>query len=99
MLKMTKECTPPSNRESAMPFLDYLGRQVTPKFKVGDVVETSFSGKLTRHTITKVETGFVSQSGVMYRVSPAVTGNTWGDYFDQAWFDKVADALAFGYYS
>lgn len=41
-------------------------------FRVGDVVETDYSGKTTRHCITARLKVRNSQSGVMYELTPKV---------------------------
>lgn len=59
-----------------------------PKFKMGDRVRTNWSGRWTLHEIVRITTERVSQSGVMYKIHPAL-GDNWGDWYDEAWF--IAD--------
>lgn len=62
------------------------------KYKRGDVVTTTFSGKVTQHTITEVnpKASIACQSGVMVRVKPEVQGGGGADkWFDQGWFERV----------
>lgn len=59
-------------------------------FEVLDVVETDFSGVATRHVIAERFLVMNSQSGVVYRVVPAVKksgGAT--SRLDHGWFQRV----------
>lgn len=60
-------------------------RLVSPRFKQGDRVFTKWHGPITAHTIQRVATDRICQSGVMYKVSPSLTSD-WGDWYDEAWF-------------
>ena len=76
-----------------------LPRQGTPRelcsaIKVGDMVDTDFTGKITRHRVTERETKNTSQTGCMLRVAPIVerstdAGNPFvgsNPWLDSAWF-------------
>jgi hypothetical protein len=56
--------------------------------QVGDQVSTDFSGKITEHRITErfEASPRTSQSGVMFKVSPAVPRSS-GDPIDADWFE------------
>ena len=62
--------------------------------KIGDDVLCEWdSGVITRHTIADKKTG-VSQSGVMYRVNPALRRTSNADWIDSEWFfDMPQDNL------
>lgn len=58
--------------------------------KIGDSVLCEWDeGKLTRHTITDKKTG-VSQSGIMYRVTPPLRLADKSDWIDSDWFHDPA---------
>lgn len=54
---------------------------------VGDNVETDFSGKVTRHTVTARFKVRNSETGVCYRVSPRVPKS--GGLIDHNWFKRI----------
>jgi len=56
-----------------------------PRFKIGDKVWTTYTGKVTEHEIFKCTTERVSQTGIMYKVIPQLD-NDWGSWYDQGWF-------------
>lgn len=61
-------------------------------FDVLDIVETDFSGKLTRHIVTSRFKVRNSQTGVVYEVAPPVPKSVEGDRvarIDHAWFKRV----------
>lgn len=61
-------------------------------FNVLDIVETNYSGKLTRHIITSRYKVRNSQTGVVYEVAPPVPRSGDGDRvarIDHAWFKRV----------
>lgn len=61
-------------------------------FNVLDIVETDFSGKLTRHIVTSRFKVRNSQTGVVYEVSPPVPKSGEGGRvarIDHAWFKRV----------
>lgn len=77
-------------------------RQGTPKatclqIKVGDEVYTDFCGRITQHRVTERETGKLSQTGCLLRVTPIVQKSTSSDveirgsnpWIDAAWFRPV----------
>jgi hypothetical protein len=68
-----------ANSQVNLPFVS------NPRWKIGDEVWTNFSGHWTQHTITKVLTDRISQTGVSYKVTPAL-GNNWADAYDEGWF-------------
>lgn len=58
------------------------------KFKIGDVVSTDFSGKVTRHKITEIKYGQISQTKICFKVLPAVPGSSGlNALIDSAWFE------------
>lgn len=59
-------------------------------FEVCDVVETDYSGKVTKHIITDRYLVRNSQTGVAYRVIPAVPKSS-GQYakIDHDWFKRT----------
>ena len=81
---------------------DPLRRQGTPRetclqLKVGDQVYTDFCGHITQHCVTARETGKMSQTGCLLRVTPVVQksadfGNEYvgsNPWIDAAWFRPV----------
>jgi hypothetical protein len=59
-------------------------------FEICDVVETDFSGKVTRHVVTDRFKSRNCQSGVTYKVVPAVPKSGGKDaMMDHYWFKKV----------
>lgn len=68
-------------------------RRISPDeaFELGDVVETDFSGELTKHIITDRFLSHGSQSGVVYRLHPAVpkSGGK-ASKIDHGWFKRIA---------
>ena len=59
-------------------------------FEICDVVETDFSGKVTRHVVTERFKSRNCQSGVTYKVVPAVPKSGGKDaMMDHYWFVKV----------
>jgi len=60
------------------------GRQL----QIGDMCETSFSGKVTQHKIVRRMDGSKSQSGVMFVVEPTVP-KSGGGWFDADWFEPL----------
>lgn len=64
--------------------------QTGDAFEIGDVVETDFSGKVTRHIIAERFKSRNCQSGVTYKVTPAVPKSGGKDaMMDHYWFKKV----------
>jgi len=70
--------------------------------EVGDVVDTDFSRKITRHTVTDRTERNISQTGIMLRVTPPVPGSGYvaedpgypskthnNAWIDSAWFRKA----------
>ena len=68
------------------------------KLEVGDQVYTDFCGHVTQHRITERETGKLSQTGCLLRVTPVVKKSTdFGNpyvgsnpWIDAAWFRPAA---------
>jgi hypothetical protein len=58
-------------------------------FSVSDVVQTDFSGKLTRHRIVGRYKVRNSQTGICYRVAPKIPKSGPG-LIDHGWFEKVS---------
>lgn len=61
-------------------------------FDVLDIVETDYSGKMTRHIIRARFKVRNSQTGVVYEVSPPVPKSGYGGRvarIDHAWFKRV----------
>jgi len=59
-------------------------------FRVLDVVETDYSGKTTRHIVTERFRTRNCQSGVTYRVVPAVPKSGGKDSkIDHDWFKRI----------
>lgn len=59
-------------------------------FEICDVVETDFSGKVTRHVIVERFRSRNCQSGVTYKVAPAVPKSGGKDaMMDHHWFKRV----------
>jgi hypothetical protein len=59
-------------------------------FHVCDVVETDYSGKITRHIIAERFRSRGCESGVMYRLIPAVPKSSGKDSkIDHNWFRRV----------
>ncbi len=56
-------------------------------FKVGDVVETDFSGRMTQHIIAARFKVRNSQTGVVYEVVPRVPKS--GSRIDHGWFNRI----------
>lgn len=64
--------------------------QTGDAFEICDVVETDFSGKVTRHVIAERFKSRNCQSGVTYKVVPAVPKSGGKDaMMDHYWFKKV----------
>lgn len=60
-------------------------------FELGDVVETDYSGKVTRHIVTNRFLTRNSQSGVTYTLYPAVPKSGGKDAkIDHGWFRRIA---------
>lgn len=65
-------------------------------YEVCDVVETSFSGRVTMHIITGRYKVRNSQTGVVYTVAPPVPKSGEGNRIgrlDHAWFKRVGCVL------
>lgn len=59
-------------------------------FEVCDVVETNFSGKVTRHIIWERFLTRNSQSGVCYKVTPQVKkSESKSSKIDHGWFTRI----------
>jgi hypothetical protein len=59
-------------------------------FEICDVVETDFSGKVTRHIVAERFKSRNCQSGVTYKVVPAVPKSGGKDaMMDHYWFKRV----------
>lgn len=59
-------------------------------YELGDVVETDYSGKVTRHIITDRFLVRNSQTGVCYRVHPAVPKSEGKQAkIDHGWFTRI----------
>lgn len=57
--------------------------------QVGDKVTTNFSGRRTVHTITERRENQVSQSRILFRVTPYVPGSSGRDGIDADWFEPT----------
>jgi hypothetical protein len=57
--------------------------------QVGDKVKTKFSGRWTMHTITERRENQVSQSRILFRVTPYVSGSSSRDGIDADWFEPA----------
>lgn len=55
----------------------------------GDEAVTDYEGRLTRVVIIDRKEGCRSQSGIMYRVRPALRNTTERDWIDADWFQPV----------
>lgn len=53
---------------------------------IGAQVDTDYSGKVTRHTVTQIESPFRSESGIGVRVEPVVSKSD-GGVIDWNWFE------------
>ena len=58
-------------------------------FRLHDVVQTDYSGKLTQHRIVGRYKVRNSQTGICYRVEPKVPKSGHG-LIDHGWFTKVS---------
>lgn len=66
-------------------------------FQVLDVVETDYSGKVTRHIVIERFRTRNCQSGVTYRVVPAVPkSGSKNSKIDHDWFKRVAKIVIDG---
>lgn len=68
--------------------------RITPDqaFEACDVVETDYSGKITRHIIVDRFLVRNSQSGVAYRVIPAVPKSGGANSkIDHGWFRRIGE--------
>lgn len=70
-----------------------MARRIDPAdaFELGDVVETDYSGKLTRHIVTNRFLTRNSQGGVTYTLLPAVPKSGGKEArIDHGWFKRIA---------
>jgi hypothetical protein len=68
------------------------------KYKPGDTVYTYYSGVITEHRVIAVKTGQVSQTGVLYQITPRLTkerdrpkdvnGKSYEEWIDEGWFKE-----------
>lgn len=56
--------------------------------KVGAKVRTDYSGRFTEHTIVERDSYVRCQSGVCFKVKPAVPKSS-GSWMDAGWFEPV----------
>lgn len=61
------------------------------KLQVGDSVVTDFARSITVHTITERLAPATSQSRVLFKVTPVVSGST-GGWMDADWFEPHSPA-------
>lgn len=58
--------------------------------QVGERVGTTFSGRVTLHTVSARREGAVSQTTVLLQVSPPVPKSSGAEaWIDAAWFQRV----------
>lgn len=57
-----------------------------------DEVMTDFSGQWTRHIVTEIKHGQVSQTGTLVKVTPLVPKSD-GGWIDAGWFNPLPPPL------